>query len=93
MYLPGHFRIDDRAAALAIIRDHPFAQLVSQTDEGPAVTHAPLVLDPDCGAATAPEAPFALVGHLARGNPQWQFWALDSPDERALARWMERLGL
>ncbi len=61
LYLPGHFRDDDRALALALIAAQPFATLVSTLDGAPFVTHLPLLLSAD-GTQ--------LLGHVARANPQ-----------------------
>lgn len=61
MYLPAHFRDDDRATADALLRAHPFATLVSMQDGAPFATHLPLLLAPDGRR---------LLGHFARPNPQ-----------------------
>jgi transcriptional regulator len=46
MYLPSHFNAKDRSHAEQIIREHPFASLISNDDKGlPFVTHLPLHLD------------------------------------------------
>ena len=45
MYLPPQFNAKDEAHALAIMRAHPFASLISMDDEGaPFVTHLPFHL-------------------------------------------------
>lgn len=69
MYLPPQFAARDEAQALAIIRAHPFASLVSVDDEGlPFVTHLPLHLE---------ERPdrLVLLGHCARPNPHGGYLA------------------
>ena len=61
MYLPPHFNLPQHAAA--IMREHPFASLVSTDDDGfPFVTHLPLKLIEDNGQ------PVKLLGHCARAN-------------------------
>lgn len=67
MYLPAHFDAEDPALAEQLMREHPFASLVTNDDEGfPFVTHLPLVLTSnDTGE-------WALLGHVARANPQWK---------------------
>lgn len=67
MYMPPQFNVNDRAVAAQLMREHPFATLISSDDEGlPFLTHLPLVLDEgDAGA-------FVLLGHCARPNPQWR---------------------
>lgn len=63
MYLPAHFRCDDAALAAHLAREHPFASLISNDDDGfPFVTHLPLHLREDGDGWT-------LLGHCARANP------------------------
>lgn len=66
LYMPAHFTVADRAFALALMREHPFATLVSGGTD-PAVSHVPLV-------AEMSESALALYGHVARGNPHWREW-------------------
>ena len=62
MYLPKHF--DQPQHAGAIMREHPFASLVTTDETGfPFVTHLPLKLVEEGGR------PSVLLGHCARGNP------------------------
>lgn len=64
MYTPPYFT-ESALHGLAIIKDAPFALLISQeADEGPVTTHLPVILDPDSG----PDRP-VLLGHIARANP------------------------
>ena len=71
MYLPPRFRIADPALAAVLIREQPLASLITLDENGlPFVTHLPLHRPPDADAA-APNLQ-RLLGHLARGNPQWQ---------------------
>ncbi|MEA2663629.1 MAG: transcriptional regulator [Candidatus Eremiobacteraeota bacterium] len=65
MYVPAHFRIDDRAALRAFMRAHAFATLVTVADGAPFATHLPLLVD---GAGDE----LVLRGHVARANPQWR---------------------
>lgn len=70
MYQPAHFMIDDRDTQLAVIREHPFAILVSNgADDEPFATHAPL-------AADVRDDRVVLVGHIARANPHTQLFGL-----------------
>jgi transcriptional regulator len=67
MYQPPHFKSDDRAIAARLMREHPFASLVSVDDAGlPFVTHLPLHLEERDGG-------FVLLGHCAKPNPHWRF--------------------
>lgn len=68
VYQPKHFRIDERAPALEVMRRHPLATLVSAGDGEPLVTHAPLV-------AVERDGALCLLGHVARANPHWQSWS------------------
>jgi transcriptional regulator len=66
LYTPAHFSVQDRAIALALMREHPFATIVSGGEE-PFVSHVPLV------AVQAGET-LQLFGHVARANPHWRNW-------------------
>ena len=67
MYLPPQFKAKDEAHAIALMREDPFASLISCDDEGlPYVTHLPLHLE------ERPEG-LVLLGHCARPNPHWRY--------------------
>lgn len=67
MYLPPQFKSNDRAHALALMRGHPLASLISLDGEGwPFVTHLPLHVQ-ERGEA------LVLLGHVAKPNPHWRF--------------------
>lgn len=71
MYLPPQFE-GDRTQAAALIRQYPFASLISVDATGlPYVTHLPLHLENGADAATNPAA-FILLGHVARANRHWR---------------------
>ena len=62
MYLPQQFNHPQHAAT--IMREHPFASLISTDDTGfPFVAHLPLKLQEEGSQASR------LLGHCARGNP------------------------
>jgi transcriptional regulator len=67
LYTPNHFRGSD-ADALALIREHSFATLITSTGTEPLITHLPLLWEVggDHGV---------LLGHMARANPHWQAFA------------------
>ena len=68
MYLPAQFESHDPHMARQIMRDHPFASLISVDDEAcPFVTHLPLHWEPGEGDHGV------LLGHCAMGNPHWKF--------------------
>jgi transcriptional regulator len=65
LYVPPHFRLEDRGALVSFMRDNAFATLVSSGEAGLHVSHIPLLIDVDGEA-------IRLRGHVARGNPQWE---------------------
>jgi transcriptional regulator len=73
MYIPTHFRADDRAALYDLIERHSFATLVTLLDGAPFATHLPMLLDRERGV---------LLGHVARANPHRR--ALDGGAEALL---------
>jgi transcriptional regulator len=64
MYLPRQF--DQPAHAMAVMREHPLASLVTTDDGGfPTLSHLPLRLE------VVADGALRLLGHCARANPQW----------------------
>ena len=66
VYLPRSFAPQDRAQALRLIAEHPFATLITPGDPEPHLTHLPLELAADRGPGGM------LLGHMARANPHWR---------------------
>lgn len=66
IYTPRHFAAPDHDAVARLIRDHPFATLVTPGAPEPVISHLPLLLVP--GA----ESYGTLIGHMARANPHWK---------------------
>jgi transcriptional regulator len=66
VYIPEHFRVEDRATALAFMRANPFAILVSNSAGAPFATHVPVVLHEAGDHLT-------IRGHVAKANPHWQY--------------------
>jgi len=66
VYIPEHFRNEDRATALAFMRANPFAILVSSREEGPFATHVPVVIR-ESGKE------LLVRGHVAKANPHWRY--------------------
>jgi transcriptional regulator len=66
VYIPEHFRVEDRATALAFMRANPFAILISATGDGPFATHVPVVIHESAGNLT-------IRGHVAKANPHWRY--------------------
>jgi transcriptional regulator len=73
LYNPTAFREQELAALHAHIEGVGFATLVTVGDDGPLVSHLPLMLDPRAGRYGQ------LTGHLARANPQWRASDLAEP--------------
>jgi transcriptional regulator len=63
LYVPDHFAGDDPALIARLIRDYPFATLITPAPMGHVITHLPLLLLPEDGSRGT------LVGHFARANP------------------------
>ena len=63
MYTPGFYREEREDLIRDLIRDYPFAVLV--TLGGEHVSHLPLILE-DKGESRC------LLGHMARANPHWR---------------------
>ncbi len=66
MYIPAHFREDNRDTLFSFIRDNSFGLLVTAPDGVPFATHLPFSLEADRGENGS------LRAHLARANPQWR---------------------
>lgn len=65
MYSPAAFTVTDHALIREIIRDYPFATVVSGGPE-PFATHLPIV----CSAEAADQ--LRLFAHLAKANSHWR---------------------
>jgi transcriptional regulator len=67
MYLPPQFKGQLNDHAVPLIRQNPFASLISVDDGGlPYVTHLPLHLEQS-------GEQLVLLGHVARPNPHWRY--------------------
>lgn len=69
MHTPAAYAVNDLQRLYDFIRSHSFAILVSADDtqvKPPIATHLPLLLETD------ESRPARLLGHMAKGNPQWQ---------------------
>jgi len=70
VYIPEHFRNEDRATALAFMRTNPFAILVSNAEQLPFATHVPVVIR-QVGEN------LSIRGHVAKANPHWRHLQAD----------------
>jgi transcriptional regulator len=65
MYIPDHFRLDDRAEVAKLIAEYGFGILVSVVDGIPIATHIPFMVEVD-------NENLILLGHVVKANPHWQ---------------------
>jgi transcriptional regulator len=63
LYVPKAFGDNDPALIARLVREYPFATLITATPTQPVITHLPLVYRPGDGPHGT------LVGHFARANP------------------------
>jgi transcriptional regulator len=66
LYIPPAFEESDRHKLHGFIEANSFGVLVSVREGVPFATHLPMLLDTDVGPNGR------LIGHFAKGNPQWQ---------------------
>jgi len=67
MYVPNHFKEEDRARLHQYIREYSFGMLVIADDQGIEVNHLPFYLSLELDESLG-----RLQCHLARSNPAWQ---------------------
>jgi transcriptional regulator len=65
VYVPEFNRIKDRSVALAFMREHPFAIVVSGSEDVPFATHIPILVLERADQVV-------LAGHVAKANPHWK---------------------
>ncbi len=63
MYIPQHFKVNDRKEILAFIKANAFGQLVSLVKGRLFSSHIPFMLSDDGQS---------LICHIAKCNPQWE---------------------
>jgi transcriptional regulator len=66
IYLPKRYDVNDKAAAMRVVREFPFATVITATGDSSRISQLPLL-------AVEREDSFSLIGHLARANPHWRF--------------------
>ncbi|MCG5218382.1 FMN-binding negative transcriptional regulator [Streptosporangium sp. KLBMP 9127] len=80
MHTFQRFATEDPRHAVDLVRENPFAIVVSAGDGAPVATHLPVIIE------SPVETTFVgatLLGHLARINPHWRSWE-DSPEVLAI---------
>ncbi len=65
MYVPENFRLTDDILIRRVIADYPLAVFTTCGEDGPRITHLPLMLREE-----GPD--LVLYGHFARANPHWK---------------------
>lgn len=65
MYIPAHHAALNRERLLRLMREHPFATLITAPGGLPFATHLPVLVEEEAGGLT-------LRSHVARANPHWQ---------------------
>lgn len=72
MYIPQAFEEKRIEVLHELMRAHPFATLVTGTQDGLEANHIPLLVEPGSAPFGEP-APFgSLAGHVAKANPVWR---------------------
>jgi transcriptional regulator len=66
MYIPQHYRAEDQAEVIALIKANSFGILITSQEDVPFATHLPFLFDEQKGTQGV------LISHLARANPQGQ---------------------
>ena len=69
MYIPHYYKEENSETIYEFLRHNAFAILVSQAEDKPWATHLPLELEREKNGDRF------LVGHLAKANPQWKYFA------------------
>lgn len=64
MYIPNAHKINDPELIVDLMRQNPFAILVTTIDGVPVATHLPILVEGT--------DPIILCGHMARQNQQWK---------------------
>jgi transcriptional regulator len=72
IYTPRAFAVDDSSAIAPLIRDYPFATLMTPGDPEPFISHLPL----EYHAERGPKG--ILLGHMARANPHWRHFGANA---------------
>ncbi len=72
MYTPQQYKNENLAEIKKFIVANSFGILVTQVDAKPWATHIPLELDTDYNGNDI------LVGHIAKANPQWNYFKEDA---------------
>jgi transcriptional regulator len=68
MHVFPRYAATDPKQVADLVRENPFALVVSAVDGVPVATHVPVILEGDTVAGGT------LLGHLARANPHWRSW-------------------
>ena len=72
MYIPNYYKNENIDEVRSFVAANSFGILVSQVKGKPWATHLPLELDKNAADQDV------LLGHLSKGNPQWQSFTNNS---------------
>ncbi|MCC6583771.1 MAG: FMN-binding negative transcriptional regulator [Chitinophagales bacterium] len=65
MYIPKHFKQNDRKKSIAFMNAYNFAIVISAKNELPLATHLPFVIEER-------ENEIVLISHMSKANEQWK---------------------
>lgn len=71
MYTPARFQEPEESKIIELIRQNPFATLISNDGAKPVATHLPIEIVEENNK-------LFLTAHLARANPQWRTFAANA---------------
>ena len=71
MYSFPRFAAPDHGHVARLVRENPFALVITATGGVPVATHVPVIVESG-GESTFVGA--TLLGHMAKVNPQWHAW-------------------
>jgi len=65
MHIPSKFKQNNNSQLMAIMREYPFATLITNSEVGVEATHLPVIVKESEGKCT-------ILAHIARANKLWQ---------------------
>ena len=70
MYSPSHYKENREDLVQEVLRDFSFATIISISNDGPFISHLPVIFDADRNI---------LISHCARANPHWKLFKDNNP--------------
>jgi len=65
MHIPRQFKQNDESQLIALMREYPFATLITQSEKAIEATHLPVIL-------AKVEGQYRIQGHIAKANKIWK---------------------